>query len=226
MTKDEVIRKRFPTVMMPREEKLPECPIGETRFLMAADGLYLETNQPWGRLIRRLWSLLRIRPLPYGAVEEVDGFLPILQDHIMPVISDYMVKEAAAYARDKKEWAGLVVWDGEGCYYQPVSFKAFSCRAKDIQMPRLPEGHYIAGDVHSHHRMAPCFSPTDDNSDSMGSRISIVLGNFRGGWDDPMFDWGARYCVQGFIFSNDITCRMEAKDEYPTRINIAFQALP
>jgi PRTRC genetic system protein A len=222
MTKDEIIRKRFPTLMAPREEPLAECPVGETRLLMAADGLYLETNQPWGRLIRRLWSLSRIRPLPYGEVEEVDEFLDILQDHIMPIISDCMVKEAAAYARDGKEWAGLAIWDGAGCYYLRVSFKASCFRAEDIRMPRLPEGHYIAGDVHSHHRMAPSFSQIDDNSDSMGARISVVLGNFREGEEGPRFDWKARYCVQGFIFSDDITHCPEAKKNDTKLIDIVF----
>jgi PRTRC genetic system protein A len=222
MTKDEIIRRRFPTLMVPREEPLPVCPIGETRFLMAADGLYLETNQPWGRLIRRIWSLSRIRPLPYGAVKEEDGFLAALQDHIMPVISAYMVKEAAAYARDGKEWAGLVIWDGEGCYYQPVPFKTSCFRLKDIEMPRLPEGHYIAGDVHSHHGMTPSFSPIDDNSDSMGARISVVLGNFTEGDDGPRFKWRARYCAQGFIFSDNITCCREANKNDPTIIDVSF----
>ncbi len=219
MTKDEVVRKRFPTLMMPREEQLPECPVGETRLLMAADGLYLETNQPWGRLIRRLWSPSRIQPLPYGTVHEVDGFLTILQSLIMPAISTCMVKEAASYARDGKEWAGLVIWDGEGCYYLPVPFKASCFRAEDIQMPRLPEGHYIVGDVHSHHRMTPSFSPIDDSSDSMGARISVVLGNFRDAEDDPRFDWRARYCVQGFIFSDDTICYLEAKEDDKTLID-------
>lgn len=220
MTKDEVVRKRFPTLMMPREEPLPECPVGETRFLMAADGLYLETNQPWGRLIRRLWSLSRVRPLPYGIVEEVDGFLTILQSHIMSVISVCMIKEAAAYALDGKEWAGLVIWGGEGCYFLSVPFTASCFRAEDIQMPRLPEGHYIVGDVHSHHMMAPSFSPTDDYSDSMGARISVVLGNFREAEDGPRFDWRARYCVQGFIFSDDITCCLEEKGNDTRLIDI------
>ena len=222
MTKDEIIRRRFPTLMVPREEPLPECPVGETRLLMAADGLYLETNQPWGRLLRRLWSLSRIRPLPYGAVEEVDEFHAILQDHIMPIISAYMVEEAAAYARDKKEWAGLAIWDGEGCNYLPVPFNASCLRAEDIQMPKLPEGHYIVGDVHSHHEMSPSFSPIDDNSDSMGARISVVLGNFRVCKEGPRFDWTARYCVQGFIFSDDTACCPEAKENDPKLIDIVF----
>jgi PRTRC genetic system protein A len=219
MTKDEVVRKRFPTLMMPREEQLPECPVGETRLLMAADGLYLETNQPWGRLIRRLWTLPRVRPLPYGTVEEADDFLTVLQSHIMPAISTCMVKEAAIYARDGKEWAGLVIWDGEGCYYLPVPFRASCYRAEDIQMPRLPEGHYIVGDVHSHHRMPPSFSTTDDYSDSMGARISVVLGNFREGEDGPRFDWRARYCVQGFIFSEKTICCLEEEENDPKLID-------
>jgi PRTRC genetic system protein A len=216
MTKDEIIRKRFPTLMVPREEPLLPCPVGETRLLMAADGLYVETNQPWGKLTRRLWGLSRIRPLPYGIVEEVDGFFSVLKDHIMPVISACMVADASAYARGGNEWAGLTVWNGGGCYYLPVPFKTSRFRAEDIIMPRLPEGHYVAGDVHSHHRMAPSFSPIDDKSDSMGARISVVLGNFRDGEYGPRFEWKARYCVQGFMFSDNITCGMEAKEDDQT----------
>ena len=89
-------------------------------------------------------------------------------------------------------------------------------------MPRLPEGYYIVGDVHSHHRMTPSFSTIDDSSDSMGVRISVVLGNFRDSEDGPRFDWRARYCVQGFIFSDDTICYLEAKEDDPTLIDITI----
>ncbi len=222
MTKDEIIRKRFPTLMAPRDGSLPECPVGETRLLMAADGLYLETNQPWGRLVRCLWSLSRHRPLPYGTVEGFDGFSSVLQHGILPIISVCMIKEAAEYAREGNEWAGLVVWDGEGYYYHPVSFKASCVRAEDILMPWLPEGHFIAGDVHSHHRMSPSFSSVDDRSDGMGARVSVVLGNFSDTEDGPRFDWRARYCVQGFIFSDDSDRCPEVTEYDPERIDIAI----
>ena len=71
-TFDGLLQKEFPTVMVPKYGDLEPCLMGRSRLLMGRDGLYLETVQPWGRLVRNLW--VSQRPLPYGDVEEVDTF--------------------------------------------------------------------------------------------------------------------------------------------------------
>ena len=46
--KDRLIQERFPTIMAPRYETLPPCPLHQTRLLMARGGLYIDTLQPFG----------------------------------------------------------------------------------------------------------------------------------------------------------------------------------
>ena len=82
---------------------------------MAADGLYLESRQPFGRLVKRLWENTRYgSALPYGQVEEEDTFLTVLHEHVVPIVTEVMIPAAAEAARRGREWAGFVVWDGSG----------------------------------------------------------------------------------------------------------------
>ena len=70
--KDRLIQERFPTIMTPRYEALPPCPLHQTRLLMACGGLYIDTLQPFGAFRRCLW--FAERDLPYGEVAELDEF--------------------------------------------------------------------------------------------------------------------------------------------------------
>ena len=75
---DQIIQKHMPVVIVPTYGELDALETGKTRFLMGKDGLYLETKQPWGSLIKKLWHSPRY--LPYGWVLEKDEFAEVLTE--------------------------------------------------------------------------------------------------------------------------------------------------
>ena len=179
---------------------------------MGADGLYIETRRPWGGLRRKLWDC-SMRHLPYGPLQEYDDFSAVLHERVMPIVSDVMVREAARYAEQRREWAGFVVWNGSEFLPWGVDFESapLSVDFKGRGLCDLPMGHSIVADIHSHIAGVPAsFSSEDDLSDQGRVKISVVLGNYRVERTGPRFNWTARYCVEGFFFSDDADPGIEA----------------
>jgi PRTRC genetic system protein A len=200
---DEIIQTEFPTVMVPRHEALSALQEGKTRLLMARDGLYIEANQPWGRLVKRMWPAPR--PLPYGEVEEIDTFRNAIDAVSRSEIMVRIMKEAAQYAESGKEWMGLVLYEQESgeFLYRPLDFES-TRTSVDYRKAKL-KGASVAIDVHSHGKIAAGFSPTDDRDDAGGVRIAVVLGNYRREQGQVKFDYVVWYCVQGFFLPANMT---------------------
>ncbi len=196
---DLLIQQEFPTVTVPRFSPLLPCSVGRTRLLMARDGLYLETAQTWGRLVKRLWDAPR--PLPYGEVAEVDTFADILKEEaVRRIIRDRVIPAAAEFARLEREWAGFIGWhEADGWYeFIPAEFASTSC-AVHYRTPAA-NGTRIVVDIHSHGRLGTFFSHTDDRDDQGGVKIAVVLGNYRETAESVRFDSLIRYAVEGFHF--------------------------
>ncbi len=200
---DEIIQTEFQTVMVPRHEELSPLQEGRTRLLMAKDGLYIEASQPWGRLIKRLWPAPRL--LPYGEVEEIDTFRDAIDAVSQSEIMVTVMKEAAQYAEDGREWMGLVLFEHESreFLYRPIDFDS-TRTSVDYRKARV-KGTSVAVDIHSHGKIAAGFSPTDDRDDAGGVRIAVVLGNYRRERGNVKFDYAVRYCVQGFFLPANMT---------------------
>jgi PRTRC genetic system protein A len=196
--KDLILQNHLPTVMAPKYEEIVPCETGKTRLVMGHDGLYIETCQIWGCLVRKLWH--SERQLPYGVVEEVDTFRDIVNS-IWPIMHEEVIPHAARYAANKTEWAGQIIYTSEGLKYLPLDFTSSGLNAR-YELPRLPEGEHFVVDIHSHHEMPPSFSVTDDQDDSGGVKIRMVLGNYRhiAEANTHFFQWKCRYTVEGFFF--------------------------
>lgn len=189
----------FPTIMVPGFDTLEECCMGKTRLLMARDGLYIETAQPWGHLIKNVW--VSPRPLPYGDVVEVDTFKDVFEKHLQPIIQGEMLADAAEYARDNKEWVGWIIYlDGEFKYF-PIDFDA--TRVSADWRGKRPKGSNLVLDLHSHGRIEPFFSDDDDRDDAGGVKISMVLGNYRRSRGRSDFESAMRYVVEGFFINHE-----------------------
>jgi PRTRC genetic system protein A len=196
--KDLILQNHFPTIMVPKYEEIIPCETGKTRLIMGHDGLYIETNQIWGCLVKKLWH--SDRQLPYGIVEEVDTFKDIVNS-IWPIMHEEVIPHAAEYAAKKIEWAGQIIYTPEGLRYLPLDFSSNEVKAH-YELPRLSEGEQFVIDIHSHHEMPPSFSETDDQDDSGGVKIRMVLGNYRriAEANTHFFQWKCRYTVEGFFF--------------------------
>ncbi len=189
---DQIIADKLPTVMVPAYENLAEIKTGASRFLMARNGLYIEAKTSWGHLLKNLWQ--SPRPLPYGNVSEVDTFRDVLLKNRM--ILEDITGMAAKYAREGREWAGFIAHTDCGFQYVQVVFDSTAAQVK-YKMPELPEGATIAVDIHSHGRIPPYFSDTDNKDDAGGVKIAVVLGNYRHENGHDAFDAEARYCIEG-----------------------------
>ncbi len=214
---DEIRQKERPTIMMPKHGELEPCPMRKTRFLMARDGLFIETQQSFGRLVKQLWQ--SPRPLPYGVVEEVDEFWPVLTACFDHIIGPEMFHDAAEYARSNREWCGYILCDegdSSAFYYHKNDFD--STVGSLYYRRSLPKGSSLVVDVHSHGEIPPFFSSTDDEDDRGGVRICVVLGSFKEKGDVRDFHWAARYVIEGFFFELDAelvgkALNLEGEDE-------------
>ena len=202
--KDRLIQERFPTIMAPRYEDLPLCPLHQTRLLIARGGLYINTLQPFGAFRRCLW--FADRDLPYGEVEEVDEFSGILKDpQVTTIFENYVLQQAAEYADDNREWAGWIVWSKEEGYScLPLDFEASAASVFIRQRPVLPEDSHLVIDVHNHGTMKAFFSSTDNVDDSGGVRLSVVLGGYASSEGRRNFLYGCRAAVEGFFFPLEV----------------------
>ncbi len=195
--KDALLMSHFPTLMVPQFQPLWPCPVNKTRLLMGADGLYVETSQPWGRLVKNLWC--SPRPLPYGRVEEIDEFRGLItHPDVTRMFAGEIREEAARYADCSLEWAGWVVWsESRGFRYQDLDIEQVAADSIRFGRYRLAEGEHLVFDIHSHGTLAPFFSGTDNRDDKGGVKISVVLGSYDA--QARKFDYCIRYCVEGMF---------------------------
>lgn len=193
-----ILMDAFPTVMVPKYGELFPCPTGKARFLMGRRGLFLEAVKPWGRIVTQLWECPRTQPLPYGEVEEqYSDFFKVL-DAIEPIMRQEVIPRAAEYAKRDLEWAGWIVFDGEGLRFLSVDFEAWRAKAK-VQYPVLEKGWSLAVDIHSHGMIKAFFSSEDNEDDAGGVKICIVLGDYENRDGKPFFKSKTRFAVQGFF---------------------------
>jgi PRTRC genetic system protein A len=130
----------------------------------------------------------------------MDTFREIVNS-IWPIMHDEVIPHAAEYAATKIEWAGQIIYTSKGLKYLPLDFTSSGLSAH-YELPELSEGEHYVVDIHSHHEMPPSFSCIDDQDDSGGVRICMVLGNYRFISEacTHFFQWKCRYTVEGFFF--------------------------
>lgn len=188
--KDRIIQEACPVVMAPRFSELPRIENGY-RYLMSADGLWLETRVPWGHFRLPLWK--SPRPLPYGEIDEVFS----LESGSIPMsLLERSIDAARIKAERGLEWAGWVVWDAVDGYrlIEPEvieeSFASVCYRYTDLN------GAQLVMDLHSHPFDMPAFSAVDDRDDTGGIRFSGVISF--GAEMKPRLK--VRLCIEGHFF--------------------------
>jgi PRTRC genetic system protein A len=167
--RDRAIFAATPTVTAPRFGVLAPVPVGQHRFVLAANGLFVQARTATLDLTLRVSDTVR---LPYGVMEEkvvmVAGRLP------RELFQAMRQKALAAHPR---EWAGVVLFDPAFGGYRLVEPEVESVSSGHI---RYRTGAYddalLVCDVHSHGHHGAYFSGTDDASDQHGIYIASVLG--------------------------------------------------
>lgn len=164
---DAAIQAATPALMVPHDGELPELLVGRKRFLLAADGIYLDVASAAMRARLRVATM----PMPYGPVTPfislVDGTMPakLLQDAITTAIAHPSVEVAF----------GIEASDAGYVLRQPA---VRSASAAHITYDDVLDDERLVLDLHSHGRAAAFFSTTDDDSDlaRVGPYIAAVVG--------------------------------------------------
>lgn len=194
--KDEILQTRLPTVMAPRFEPLPALKAGETRLVMAEDGLWIEAEGGFGHFRRPLWR--SYRNLPYGKVEAVSN---LRCGRIPMKLIERFAKQANEWAEWSSETAAWIIWSaGSGWEYLPLEILEHSAVSVRYVWPDLDPDRFLVTDLHSHGIGSAFFSYTDDRSDLGFPHYSLVLG--RAGSDRPLtqMDCRLRLCLAGYFF--------------------------
>ncbi|NKE70225.1 PRTRC system protein A [Candidatus Manganitrophus noduliformans] len=194
--KDEILQTRLPTVMVPVFEPLPVLKAGETRLLMAEDGLWIEAEGDFGHFRRPLWKSRR--KLPYGQVE-------IASELRCGPIPRKLVERFAELANEWTEWgcetAAWITW-GPNVGWELLEPEILIRAAVSVRYtwPDLGPDTALVVDLHSHGIGSAFFSPTDDQSDLGFPHYSLVLGRCGRGRPLTQLDCKLRLCLAGYYF--------------------------
>ncbi len=185
--KDKLIQEHKPVVLVPAYEALAKLEMGKTRFVMASDGLWIESRQPWVHLCLPLWKS-KVH-LPYGLVERC---FEMVYEPIDGDVRRQIKKDALRWCG--YEYAGAITYTDDALVYQEIE----DVLERGLGSVSYKVPPHVVVDIHSHGYGAAYFSEQDDKDDQGGVRISLVLGHCKGDGKDITF--ALRLCVEGYFF--------------------------
>lgn len=168
---DATLQSVCPTLMVPKHSPLVPMETDGHRYLVAANGFFVEVRRPWLHWTA-LVSPLPV-PLPYGTVEPQLEF-KFTSNQLRQCLKAFM-DEAVQASPD--EHAGWFSFSGDGLRYEPVHILGVSADIVRYERPVMEDGSVLAVDIHSHARCPAFFSGTDNSDDIDDIKLSIVVGN-------------------------------------------------
>ncbi|REG45444.1 PRTRC genetic system protein A [Paraburkholderia sp. BL6669N2] len=188
---DTVLQKSFPSVMVPRSEAVEPMTTDGERLLTAANGIWLEVQRPWIRVVRRIARYDVATAIPYGEIAESTELLcgAIPAEH---VAAFYRMAHAAL----PNEAGAWIVWNRHTGQFRTVSLPSLSHGPGHLryERPLLDEGESVVVDCHSHGSGDAFFSRTDNDDDRHDVKLALVLGNC-----DRSPSTAFRLCVKGIF---------------------------
>lgn len=165
-----------PVAAVPRHA--PFHPLQENghRFLLAADGLYLEVRRPWIHLIHHLAPQTAVA-VPYGALQ---GKCELDFGRIGTALPQMKEFAAAAKATAPVEAAASLLWNhSERSWRIEIPETIGEASESRIQYRQVVCGpdESLAVDLHSHGHGPAFFSSTDDEDDRGTVKIAGVFGD-------------------------------------------------
>jgi PRTRC genetic system protein A len=171
---DLTLQQSFPSVMVPRHEPVAAMSAPGERLLIAANGVFLEINRPWVRLVRLLGAFDWRTPVPYGDMVEQTELL-------CGSVPAELVAEFGRMARSglPNEVGAWIVWDAVTGLFRLVPLPSLSHGPGhlDYERPELRDGEWLVVDCHSHGHGEAYFSGRDDKDDQHDVKFALVLGN-------------------------------------------------
>ncbi|WP_333985099.1 PRTRC system protein A [Burkholderia orbicola] len=205
---DEALFDSAPVAAVPRHaEFAPLRDVGH-RFLLAAEGLFVEIRRPWLHLIQPVAQIEGAGPRPpYGSIEAkiefAFGRIGAAEPHLRRFATD-------AAGVSPNEHAAWIVWNdtSKELVYREVDVISSTPTTIAINRPALADDESLAFDLHSHGVGAAGFSPTDDADDAGEVKIAGVIGGVGTATPSVAF----RLCALGKM----ITLRVPVQAFFPS----------
>lgn len=181
-----------PVAAVPRYA--PFHPLQESghRFLLAADGLYLEVRRPWLHYIHQLAKHTAVA-IPFGEITKkceldfgsIGSALPQMKEFAAKAKADAPLEAAASLLWDhvKKSWR----------IEYPKTIGEATPGSIQYEQVLPGEDESLAIDLHSHGHLGAFFSETDNADDRGSVKIAGVLGDL----DKAQPTVAFRMCVLG-----------------------------
>ncbi|MEM5373237.1 PRTRC system protein A [Paraburkholderia azotifigens] len=204
---DQVLQRSFPSVMVPTREAVAPMSASGERLLVASNGVFLEINRPWIRLVRLLGEFRWRSPIPYGEVK-------VETEVRCGSVPAELVAGFARMAREAlpNEVGAWITWNASSGAFRLVPLPSLSHSPDHLkyERPQLEADEWMVVDCHSHGRSKAFFSSTDDRDDQHDVKLALVLGHCHSAPSVAL-----RLCVKG---------RFEVQREVPSRWLAALSA--
>ncbi|EIN00042.1 hypothetical protein WQE_15999 [Paraburkholderia hospita] len=171
---DHVLQTSFPSLPVPTREPVASMSAPGERLLVASNGVFLEINRPWIRLVRLLGSYAWPMPVPYGkAAEETEvrcGSVPA------DLVAGFARMARVALPNEVGAW---ITWNASTGAFRllPLSSLSHSPSHLRYERPQLDADEWLVVDCHSHGHGKGYFSSTDDRDDQHDVKLALVLGH-------------------------------------------------
>ncbi|MET3232088.1 UNVERIFIED_ORG: PRTRC genetic system protein A [Burkholderia sp. 1263] len=185
-----------PTVAVPKHAKFaPLADVGH-RFLMTAQGVFIEVRRPWLHVIQQLAKHNDTGPRPpYGDIEPKIELAFGRLGVALPFLQAFAEEARAALPNEHAAW---VVWDQQKkeLAYKALHVSKATPGSITFERPQLAAHESLAIDIHSHGDGAAFFSDQDNADDAGEVKISAVLGGLGEGATPSV---AFRLCVLGMF---------------------------
>lgn len=205
---DNALFDSAPVAAVPRHAEFAALLDVGHRFLLAAEGLFVEIRRPWLHLIQQISAVDAAGPRPpYGSLDQkiefAFGRLGTAEPHLRRFA-------AAAAEVAPNEHAAWIVWNDtrKELVYREVEVTSSTPTAITINRPTLADDESLAFDLHSHGTGPAGFSATDDVDDAGEVKIAGVIGGV--GTANPSVAF--RLCALGKM----ITLRVPVQAFFPS----------
>ncbi|KUZ37267.1 hypothetical protein WS52_15220 [Burkholderia territorii] len=205
---DNALFDSAPVAAVPRHaEFAPLLDVGH-RFLLAAEGLFVEIRRPWLHLIQQVAPIEGTCPRPpYGSIDAKIEFAFGRISSAEPHLRRFATDAAGAAPNEHAAW---IVWNetSKELVYREVEVTSSTPTAITINRPALADDESLAFDLHSHGAGPAGFSSTDDADDAGEVKIAGVIGGV--GTANPSVAF--RLCALGKM----ITLRVPVQAFFPS----------
>ncbi len=190
--RDRVLQLHTPAVMVPRFGPLPDMERHGHRYLVAADGLWLEAKRAW--LHARVHASPSALALPFGAITPLMRFA-FTDEDLQHLVLRFLLDARAALPNEFAAWG---VYEDGALQYAPLLATEASAGGITFLRPALAPEQHLAVDLHSHGMLPAFFSATDDADDTGEVKLAVVAGTLD---REPTF--ATRLCLLGMFIDGD-----------------------